>query len=222
MRPVRARYALGGIGLLSLLLATPAAASHDKTDIVKVDDGGVYVGEFKSVLYETLNLKTNSAGLVSIEWRHVTGLTSKFEYRVELSGGVRHFGSLGPAKEPGHLSIVGSSGPIEVDLADVVEIVPIEHGFWKRLDGSVNFGLTYTQANDALQYNLSGDANLPLPQELRDSSPVSRSSAPKKAVIRRASTTFSSSWPRWPRSSGACSSWVKLRPTPTRDTTCAT
>jgi hypothetical protein len=104
---------MGGIGLLSLLLVTPAAASHDKSDVVKVDDGGVYVGEIKSVQYATLNLKTDPAGLLSIEWRHVNSLTSKFEYRVELSGGVRHFGSLKPAKELGHLTIVGSSGPIE-------------------------------------------------------------------------------------------------------------
>ncbi len=147
-----------GIGLLSLLLVTPAAASHDKTDVVKADDEGVYVGEIKSVQYATLNFNTDPAGLLSIEWRHVTALTSKYEYRIELSGGVRHFGSLGPPKAPGQLSIVSPSGPIEVDLVDVVQIVPIEHGFWKRLDGSANFGFTYTQANDALQYNLSGDA----------------------------------------------------------------
>jgi hypothetical protein len=75
-----------------------------------------------------------------------------------VSGGARHFGTLGTSKQPGHLSIVGPAGTIEVELADIVQIVPIEHGFLKRLDGSVDFGLTYTQANDALQYNLSGDA----------------------------------------------------------------
>jgi hypothetical protein len=142
-----------------LLLVTPAAASHDKTDIVKVDDGGVYVGEIKSVKYRTLSFDTDPAGVIGIEWRYVTELTSKFEYRVELDEGVRHYGTLGSPKEPGKLSIVGPSGPVEVDLEDVVEIVPIEHGFWKRLDGSVNFGLTYTQANNAFQYNLSGDVN---------------------------------------------------------------
>jgi hypothetical protein len=136
----------------------PVLAGHDKSDVATTDDGGSYVGEIKSVQYATLNLDTDPAGLLHIEWRHVTGLTSKFEYRIELNGGDRHFGTLEPPTKPGHLRIVGPDGPLEVELSEIVEIVPFEHGFWKRLDGSVNFGLTYTQANDALQYNFSGDA----------------------------------------------------------------
>ena len=84
-----------------------AMAKHAKTDVVTLDDGSTYIGEIRTVQYATLNLHTGPAGLLSIEWRHVIGLTSKFEYRIELSGGVRHFGTLGPPKEAGHLSIVG-------------------------------------------------------------------------------------------------------------------
>lgn len=148
----------GVASLVLLIAAAPVLADHSKTDVVTLDDGSTYFGEIKTVQYASLNLDTDPAGLLTIEWRHVTGLVSKFEYRVELAGGVRHFGTLGSPETPGHLSIVGSSGPIEVDLSDVVEILPISHGFWKALDGSVNFGLTYTQANDSLQYNLSGEA----------------------------------------------------------------
>lgn len=143
--------------LLLILAAAPAAASHDKIDVATTNDGVTYIGEIKSVEFATLNLKTNAAGLLHIEWRYVSGLTSNFEYRVEVSGGVRYFGTLGPPGKPGNLSIVGSSGAVEVDLVDVVKIVPIEQGFWNRVDGSVNFGLTYTQANEAFQYNLNGD-----------------------------------------------------------------
>jgi hypothetical protein len=156
IHPIALKLAV--IGLVLATAAAPAAANHDKSDVVTTDDGNTFIGEIKSVQYATLSLNTDAASLLSIEWRRVTSLTSKFEYRVELSGGARHFGTLGTSKQPGHLSIVGSAGTIEVKLADVVQIVPIEHGFLKRLDGSVNFGLTYTQTNDALQYNLSGDA----------------------------------------------------------------
>jgi hypothetical protein len=147
------------IGVVLLAAAVPALASHDKTDVVTTDDGNTFIGEIKSVQFATLSLDTDAAGLLSIEWRHVTGLTSKFEYRVELSGGIRHFGTLGPAKKSGRLSIVSLSGTIEVDLAEVVAIAPIEAGFWKSLNGSMNWGLTYTQANDSIQYNLSGNVS---------------------------------------------------------------
>lgn len=150
---------LAAVGLAWMLAAVPAVASHDKSDVVSTDDGGTYVGEIKSVQYATLSLKTNPAGTLSIELRYVTGLISKFEYRIELNGGKRHFGTLGPPTKPGHLSIVGSEGALEVELSEIVEIVPIEHGFWKRVDGSANLGFSYTQSNKAVQYNTSGDAS---------------------------------------------------------------
>jgi len=144
--------------LVMVAAAAPVFAGHDKTDRVTTDDGGVYFGEIDSVQFATLTLDTDPAGTISIEWRHVTGLTSKFEYRVELSGGVQHYGTLGAPNGPGHMSIVSSDGPIEVDLSEVVSIMPVERGFWKALDGSVNFGLTYTQASNTFQYNLSASA----------------------------------------------------------------
>jgi len=145
-------------GLAILVTAAPVLAGHEKSDRVTTDDGSVYIGEIESVQYATLNLDTDPAGLISIEWRHVTGLTSKFEYRIDLTGGAQHYGSLGPPSEPGHVSIVLPDGPLEVGLADIVAIIPVEQGFWRSLDGSINFGLTYTQASDAFQYNLSADA----------------------------------------------------------------
>jgi len=140
------------------LAASPALAEHAKSDIVTTDDGATYIGEIKSVQYATLTLNTNPAGYVSIEWRHVKSLTSKFEYRIELNRGVRHYGTIGTPTKSGKLAIVTPDGTLEVGLDEIVEILPLEHGFLKRLHGSANFGLSYTQANDALQYNISGDA----------------------------------------------------------------
>jgi len=140
-------------GLLSVLGADPAVAGHAKTDIVTTNDGSTFYGEILSIKFATLNLKTDAAGTLNIEWRRVTGITSKFEYQVELTGGIQHFGTLATSIKPGYLNIVGAAGTVEVELSDVVEVAPIEHSFWARLNGSVNFGLTYTQANAVLQVN---------------------------------------------------------------------
>jgi len=143
-------------GLVFVIAAAPVLAEHSKTDVVTLADGSTYIGEIKSVEYASLSLNTDPAGLLTIEWRHITSLISKFQYRIELTGGIRHLGTLGPPEQPGHLSIVSPSDTVEVNLAEVVQIVPISHGFWKGLDGSVNFGLTYS--NESLQYTLSFDA----------------------------------------------------------------
>lgn len=80
-------------------------------------------------------------------------------YRIELAGGAEHFGSIGLSEKPGHMSIHSDTGKFDVDLAEVFEIVPMSHGFWQRLDGSVNFGFNYTQSNNAVQLNFSGNAS---------------------------------------------------------------
>jgi hypothetical protein len=142
-----------------LFAAVPASADHAKTDIVTTDDGNTFIGEIRSVQNATLNLKTGAAGSLTIPWRRVTSLTSQFEYRIELTGGLRKFGSLGPQPRPGYLSVVSESANSEVKLADVFQIVPIEDSFWRRFNGSLNWGFSYTQANSVLQYNFNADAS---------------------------------------------------------------
>jgi len=143
---------------LMLLVCVPAAAiDHDKTDIVTTTDGATYVGEIKDVQYATITLDTDPAGTIELQWRYVTGLQSKYRYRVRLAGGDLKFGTLGVPSEKGLLNIVGDPASVEVGLDKIVEIVPFEHGFWERLDGSLNFGLTYTKSSEAFQYNLGAD-----------------------------------------------------------------
>lgn len=148
-----------GLIFLALSLSWEASAGHKKVDTVTTTDGSVLIGEIKSMELATLNLGTDAAGTLSIEWRHITGLKSSFEYRIELAGGAEHFGSIGLSEKPGRMSIHSETGKLDVALSDVFEIVPIEHGFWQRLDGSVNFGFNYTQSNNATQFNFSGNAN---------------------------------------------------------------
>lgn len=147
------------ITIVLFLIVTPAIARHSKTDVATIDDGSTFIGEILSVQYATLTLKTDAAGTLNIEWRRITGLTSKFEYQVELADGRRHYGTLEPTDEAKHIKVVGTAGTIEVKMSDVVQLAPIEHDFWDRINGSLTFGLSYTQTNGALQYNVGYDAN---------------------------------------------------------------
>ena len=147
------------IVIVLLLAAATTAVAHEKTDIVTIDDGSTFYGEILGVRHATLSLKTSAAGTLNIEWRRITGLTSTYAYHVFLTGGARHYGTLEPPDNPEHLKVVGTAGTIEVKLSEVVRIAPIEHTFWQRLKGSLNFGLTYTQANEAFQYNFGLDAH---------------------------------------------------------------
>ena len=64
-------------GILPVIGAAPTAAGHAKTDIVTTNDGSTFYGEILSIKFATLNLKTDAAGTLDIEWRRVTRITSK-------------------------------------------------------------------------------------------------------------------------------------------------
>ena len=143
---------------LWLVAAGPAAASHPKTDVVTLDSGDTFHGEIKKVTTGTLTLKTASVGTLSVKWSHVARLVSTFQYQVQVTSGERYFGSLAEPDKEGHLKVVGSGGTHSLPLAEVFWLGPIERGFWRKLTGSVNFGFSYTQSNQAVQYSLSADS----------------------------------------------------------------
>lgn len=145
--------------LLLVFAAAPAAAEHPKTDIVTTNDGSTLIGEVLQLQYATLYLKTNVAGTLEIEWRKITSIKSEYEYQVELTGADKHYGTLEPSDKASHLKIVGADESLEVALSDIVLLAPIEHGILERIDGTISAGLTYTQANEALQYNVGLNAS---------------------------------------------------------------
>ena len=148
--------AIGLLVLATALIAGPAApvAAHEKTDVVTLTNGDRFTGEIKGLAQAVLTLDTEAAGNLSLEWTHVAGLTSAFDYEVEVTNGERYFGSLETTSTPGELVIVGEEGKATVKLSDVFEISPIGRGFWKKLNGNVNLGFSYTQSNEAVQYSL--------------------------------------------------------------------
>ena len=136
-----------------------AVASHPKTDVILLDNGDHLTGEIKSLQNGMLSFKTNATETISLKWTHIKSITSSFDYQVEITGGDRYYGSLAASGKADELRVQGDSDAHDLKLLDIVTIWPIEHGFWKKLDGSINFGLNYTGSNQAVQYNFNGEVN---------------------------------------------------------------
>jgi len=143
------------LAILILVWCAAPATAHEKTDVVVLKNGDRLTGEIKSVAQEALVLDTDAAGTIKLEWTHIASVTSTFTYEVETTTGERYFGSLAAPEGPGELLIVGDDGRNAIPLDEVFGMSPIGRGFWKRLNGNVNFGFSYTQSNQAVQYSLS-------------------------------------------------------------------
>ncbi|MBN2173987.1 MAG: DUF481 domain-containing protein [Bacteroidales bacterium] len=137
----------GGICFHFTLLA-------QKNDTVYLLNGDRLTGEIKKFEYGILTLSTDAMQTISIEYDRInTGYSDKY-FDIRTSSGQRYYGKLAKSQVPGIINLVISDDTIPKPIIDIIEFMTIKNQFWKRLDGSVNLGLSYTKSSDVFQYNL--------------------------------------------------------------------
>ena len=154
--------AISAVALVAALVPVAACHAAPKTDIVVFRNGDRLTGEIKGVEHGQLELKTDSAGTVDIEWDKVASVQSNQYLDVETSAGQHYFGKVPQPGASGSLDMVvdGTPEARTIVMADVVRIAPIDRGtLIARLDGYLTVGFSYTKANNQTQFNLSGGVN---------------------------------------------------------------
>ena len=139
---------------VALLILLSGAAYAQKTDVVKLANGDRFTGEIKSVKRGQLEFSTDDAGTIYIEWDKIVSLAAARYFDVTLTDGRRYYGSL----EEGAPRVVVVRDAIEgvtLALADVAVIAPIGTSFWRRLDGSLDIGFSYTRSSHIAQLTLN-------------------------------------------------------------------
>lgn len=142
--------------VLVLLIHAPAFAA--RTDIVVLRNGDRLTCEVLQMRQGKLQVKTDDAGTISIEWDEVASLTTAMEFDLTLRDGTRLLGRLTPGTSQ-TLQIVPATGaPVAIALGDVVVFTTIKKGFLQRIDGSVDLGGSYTKSSGIADLYLDADA----------------------------------------------------------------
>ena len=128
-----------------------------KTDAVTLKNGNVITCEIKTLSRGRLTAKTDSLGTVNIEWTEVVMVVAKRDFQIETSNGVRTLGQM-VSSAPDRVDIVTPAGSQSFALIDIVDVREIGAGFLKRLEGSLDLGLSYTQSSGVAQLNFNTKA----------------------------------------------------------------
>jgi hypothetical protein len=185
-----------------LLLSGPAAPCFAavKTDIVEMLNGDRITCEVRKLERGKLTVKTDGIGTISIEWDDVVHVASATTYDVELSSGQRYIGSIARS-DPKTISVVTASGPERLVMDTVIRISPLRGSFWRRLDGSIDAGFSFTQANVQTQWtfdtNVSYRGRLWLSSLDGDSALTSREDADRQTRNTMTLQTERFLRPRW-------------------------
>jgi hypothetical protein len=170
------------VTLLVLGRAHPAAAAA-KTDVIELINGDRITCEIRKLDRGKLTVKTDGMGTMSIEWDDIARVTSTASYDIELASGQRVFGALSRG-DAGTVDVVTSSGLERLTLGTIVRITPLGGTLWRRLDGSVDAGFSFTEANVQTQWTFNGNVSYRsrrwLSQLAADSSLTSREDADRQ------------------------------------------
>ena len=149
----------GSVGIVVLLLFFTAAAKN-VDDVVVLKNGDRLTGEIKGLQRGELRIKSDyMAEAVRLDWSKVERLESKSTFMIWLVDGklVTDVMRLLPtnSSEVANLVIGSSEQRLRVHQLDVIRIIPVERRFWKQLEGSVDFGFSFTSGNDQYQTELA-------------------------------------------------------------------
>ncbi|MGD8414246.1 MAG: DUF481 domain-containing protein [Candidatus Latescibacterota bacterium] len=144
--------------VLVLVFAGAMPATAQKTDIVVTTKGSRVIGEIKGLSYGKLQLSTDALSTVYIEWPKVLSVTSDKQFELQLANGIRYFGSVKASPDSGFVVIESDTLTVEVETDAIVTMERIKPNFWRALDGSIDFGVAFTQQN--VKTDLNFDATV--------------------------------------------------------------
>jgi len=148
---------LGGLVLILFWVVSVNAARDD--DVVILKNGDRMTGEIKSLQRGELLFKAGyMAESVRLDWTKVQWLQSKSQFLIYLTNGQRYTGALQVASvtAAGNENFVIDVDKVrlQVNQIEVLRIVPVEEKFWRQLEGSIDFGFSFTSGNDQYQAQL--------------------------------------------------------------------
>lgn len=140
--------------LLLLLLGAAASEGQPRTDVVTLANGDRITGEVIRLERGRLEFKTDDAGTLYLEWDNVASVVSVRLVQVVAIDGQTYLGALARAADRS-VSIVSGDLDVTLPLSEITLMTPIGQNFWRKLDGSIDAGFSYTKSSAVAQLNLN-------------------------------------------------------------------
>lgn len=153
---------VAALAALLCAVAVPSARAA-KTDVVVLKNGDRLTGEIQQLDRGRLQVKTDDLGTVEIEWDKVSSVTAAAPFDVDDLPGNRYMGTLAPGPLAGQLLIAWKGHAETVDQLSVVRIRRLSTSFWKRLDGSLDLGASYTSASSLFNFDFAASLGVERP-----------------------------------------------------------
>ena len=151
------RRALVAPAAALLLVLAVGEADAARTDVIVLRNGDRLTCEIKALSRGRLDVDTDDAGTIGIEWDKVIRVMTTRVFEIEMESGQI---VVGVATSPAdlRLAVTDSDGVTTThDVLSIVRISPIGRSFFHRIDGALSLGFSYTQSSGVAQFTLNGN-----------------------------------------------------------------
>jgi Protein of unknown function, DUF481 len=134
--------------------------AREKTDVIVMKNGDRLTGQVKGLDQGTLYVSLPYViQTLSVDWTNVTKIESTQLFIVRTEDGSVYRGTLKTAETGGDWPICIEvlelpSQTVTLEQSKIVQAAQTSKNFWQRFNGQVNFGTTFSKANDNFQYSL--------------------------------------------------------------------
>jgi Protein of unknown function, DUF481 len=151
------KFARSVLALAICALFPRSVNAGPKVDVVRLKNGDRLTCEIKELQFGVLTLSTDALDTVFVHWGEVASIESPRSFEVTLESGDRLYGGLGAPSAAGQVEVVDNGTVVgSAALSRVTTLVPIGASAWTRMDGSVDVGSSFTQANLETHVTLNG------------------------------------------------------------------
>jgi hypothetical protein len=135
-------------------------ALAQKVDVLRLENGDRITCEIKGLSRGVMSVSTDPLGSVAVHWGQIAAIESPRAFNVQLASGQQYYGSLMAGAPPNHVSVdLGNGTSVPLPMSEIVSVVPIGSGFWRRMDGTLDVGFSFAQANLETRAILNGSAS---------------------------------------------------------------
>jgi putative salt-induced outer membrane protein YdiY len=154
---------------LSVATCLCSSVQAQRKDVVIMNNGDHFTGEVKRLQNGLLYMQTDYvSGNVGLDWNQVQSVQSTATYRIVLNDGQRLVGKIEKVSAENAASedflIREATEEVQVPSAVVVSVDSSKPTFWRQLQGSVNFGYSYSSGNNQNTFDANTSAAYKTPK----------------------------------------------------------
>ena len=144
-------------------LAVPAVAAP-KTDRIVMRNHDRITCEIQGLDRGRLRVKTDDIGTLDIEWDKVDSRRADATFKIEDINGRVYFGKLREGPRSADVSVESATGIRNIDMLSVVRISRLGESLWKRLDGTLDLGTSFTSASELFTLDFASETTFERPR----------------------------------------------------------